>query len=526
MLNSYLLMSLLGYKISFTNAIRIFGDYDLNVFNNLITKRFIKYSDTNHFIFYHENIYKYFKTLFHNESNINRYSTKIHNNYNYLLKLLDPFKQGEIAYYANDYELAKKHLLPIYQEVNKVKNYSSNQLDSSYISYMDTLFNLMKDLNENTQELQKIRICHIYLLIHNRPLITAIKKCSETLNDHCLSKNKIFLFEIKQLKAHTLLNMGRLQQSKKIMYELIAESLLRKNIQKLQPIKFDLYDRLAGLYLRYNHASLSEKFNLLSYKLTKQINDPDQLALCKITESKLYMYKNTSKSWDLLNEAKNISKSTKAQRIECHAKVGLIICKLLMNSRSTEELSKLLLECDKELKFALKKNYSHTITRCYLIKATIYSYQRLFEKSDYFINRGIISSIRFGTGIFVWQLYNLKAINGLNKGLDYDIINKYFLAAIDYLKRQDLLFFGDFDFTSPNQILITNYIMFLIEFKSDQQIFDFINQIRYYDFDISKFNDNAMKLLDSVKNKKIVSINKNLVYNLKESDKKFYYCVS
>ncbi len=519
-------MSLLGYKINCTTALSLLGDENLDIFELLIERRFIKYSDSDHLIFYHENIYKYFISLFNDESNIYTYSHNIYKNKRFIFNLLPKFEQGKIGYYAFDRTFALKCFTPIIEQIEDVKNYSSNQLDAGFIPYMDVLFNILKGKGISHEELRKVRMSHIYLLLHNRPLIMSIQMCEETINDSMLSDNRKFYMQITQLKAHTLLNMGRIQQSKKIMHELVAEFLLHKELSHLTSTKFDLYDRLSGLYSRYNHAALCRKYNLLAYKISRRENDIDQLALCKITESKLFIYTDTKKALKLLTEALEITNTTGAVRIGCHIRVGLIICSLLINSNNNNVLNQLLSECTQELEVALNGNYSHTITRSYLVLATIYSLLENYAKSEYYVDLGIKSSIRYGTGIFVWQFYNLKAINGLNNKFDSDIINKYFITAIDYLKRQDLLFLGDFDFTSPNQVVITNYIKFLLQFKSDQQVYSFIKQLRFYDFDLTTLGQIGNKLLDSVKRNQIISIDKNLKYNLIDKSFQFYYSIN
>jgi hypothetical protein len=518
-------MSLLGHKINDSIIISLLGDEDLDIFELLIERRFIKYIDSEHLAFYHENIYKYFVNLFHKKSNVYRLSQKIYRDKRFIFELLSKFEQGKIGYYAFDNDFALKCFSPIIELIRNIKNYSSNQLDAIFIPYMDILFNILQNKGKSKEELRKVRMSHIYLLLHNRPLITSINKCDDTINDPFFSDNRKFCIEIMQLKAHTLLNMGRVQQSKKIMHELVAEFLLREELNQMTSTKFDLYDRLSGLYSRYNHAALCRKYNMLAYQISKENNDADQLALCKITESRLYLYNDTLKALKLLTEALEITNITGALRIGCHIRVGLITCKLLIDNKKNSNLHDLISECLQELKVALNGNYSHTITRCYLILATIHSVLTDYTKSEYYIDLGIKSSIRYGTGVFVWQFYNLKAINGLFNKLDSDEINKFFLTAIDYLKRQDLLFLGDFDFTSPNQAVITNYIKFLLQFKSDQQVYSFIKQLRFYDFDITTLGKTGKKLLDSVKGNQIISIDKNLSYSLSDKNNQYYFSV-
>lgn len=97
------------------------------------------------------------------------------------------------------------------------------------------------------------------------------------------------MFDIRELKAHSYLNAGRLKNSERYLNECLTMSLIHSfDIDK--KILFDMYDRLSGLYIKYNHLSLAENYNILGDSLAKEINAKDICALSAITKAKIYLY--------------------------------------------------------------------------------------------------------------------------------------------------------------------------------------------------------------------------------------------
>lgn len=86
--------------------------------------------------------------------------------------------------------------------------------------------------------------------------------------------NTNLLFRIFHGRKNLPLVPGTIKFSERYLNECLTMSLMHSfDIDK--KILFDVYDRLSGLYIKYNHLSLAENYNILGDSLAKEINAKD-----------------------------------------------------------------------------------------------------------------------------------------------------------------------------------------------------------------------------------------------------------
>lgn len=479
LLNFMYIASFIGITIPKEVAILYFKE-NTHMIHILIGRKFLDFSENGDLCFFHESLYLYFRnTLLHNSSISSRIWKKILEFKNYL----NVFDMGVAYFHLKEYRKAIDSFSDILKECRSMDNYSAANVKQEYYDYLDIIYELAKINNDF--ELQKKSIIYkIYTALHYYAPMIAVNEsihAEELVNQNFeLMHDNMFLYSITELKAHGYLNAGQLKNSEQYFMECLTMSLLHPE-KFADASKFDMYDRLAGLYIKYNHFLLAENYNKLSIDLAQKLGDDSLKVLSLITNAKLNLYLDSDKAGKLLEEAKKLE-SNKETRTYLHIEISRIIQQLSIYKNDHEWISDTKKLADKYRQLSIKNSYSSSIIRSYLVLAALEIIENKdtcnFKKAKQFISYGIDSSIRYGIATYIWEFYNLKLIIASRLHEDAEYIMKIVETMKRMLKRQNLFYLGTLDFCYANILVLTNIGKYLTR---ENEFYQFMSGISFND---------------------------------------------
>lgn len=476
MLNFLYLVSFIG--ITFPKEISLLYFKDNNqLIDTLIKRKFLTFSENGELCFFHETLFLYFRheLMFNARAHKNIWKEILN-----FVEYLNQFDCGVAYFYNNDYKLSSEKLAPILSACDSMKNYSAVNINREYYDYLDIIYKLTE--REKNVELQKkILLYKVYTALHYYAPMVSVNECAratELMNSNKkLSKDDLFLYSIKELMAHGYMNAGQLKNSERYLTECLTMSMLYpKKFEAAS--KFDMYDRLSGLYIKYNHFLLSENYNKLSEELAIEIGDTDLLALALITKAKLNLYINPKIAEKSLLKAKDLLAEKNSKRTFFHNELSIIVQQLPLHKDDMSWISNTKTLADYYRRLSIENNFSSSVIRSYLILAVLEfqsnSSTNCFEKAEMLISQGIDASIKYGIGTYIWEFYNLKLIiaSRLHKNEEY--IMKIVETIKRMLKQQNLFYLGTLDFCYANILVLTNIGKY---FTKETEFYRFMNSI-------------------------------------------------
>ena len=476
MLDFLFLVSFIG--ITFPKEIPLLYFHENSQFIDILIKRkFLTFTENGELCFFHETLFLYFRHKLMSGGRTYKHIWKEILNFEEYLNQSDC---GVAYFYNNNYKISSEKLEPIWNACNSMNNYSSVNINREYYEYLDIVFKLAKRLNK--VELQKkIILYKIYTALHYYAPMIAVYECVQAAklinSNKKLSEDDLFLYSITELKAHGYMNAGQLRNSERYLTECLTMSLLHPNNFEAAS-QFDMYDRLAGLYIKYNHFSLAENYNKLSEMIAVEIGDTDLMALALITKAKLNHYINPKEAEILLLKAKNLLTEKKDERTFFHNELSLIIQQLPSHKDDIDWLFQMKTLADKYRWLSIENSFSSSVIRSYLILAVLEfqsnSSANSFEKAEMLISQGINASIKYGIGTYIWEFYNLKLIiaSRLHKSEEY--IMKIVETITRMLKQQNLFYLGNLDFCYANILVLTNIGKY---YTKETEFYRFMNSI-------------------------------------------------
>lgn len=491
----------------------------------LIGRRFIKIVSDKKIQWHHENILQFFMKLLY-EGKKEFYCAEYILNHPALFYSLSNLDKGKIACMSRNYRTSKFYFKEIIAEVKRIDNFSSENINAYYFSYLDYVFKTLNELKSTKDILLKILLAKAYMGVHNLPLLKGAIICRnarEELQKIRLRKDdlEVYTNNLKQLEAHAHMNIGWMNHAKKAMLEIECRIQLSDILKNKNDLKFDLYNRLQDLYRFYNHLKLAEDYGKLAEITAIKADNNKMIAVHLIGTAVLYSYIKPLESLKLSKEAVKFSKSYGTERHVCLARLGLYAAELPYIKNDIEKLEEMSKEVVDLLKIAIEKNYSSALPRIYLLLSVLNFYieiqkSKIFQKSNRYTDMGIEASVKYGAGHYVWQLYNMKAIIYSHEGKSTNDIFKQFKTAVDYLYSEDLLFLGNLDFCCANLIVISNYIIFLDRYDTEEKLYKFISKLRFYKENEMKTIDDYIKIVKNIRKNKVIfqkKISKSLLYD-------------
>lgn len=536
------MICLFGISIPRNIIVEYWGNENANLVELLFRKHYLSFDNNENIRFDHETIFIFYNNELGNKKNLIQICQLIVKKHSEILKYLPEFQRAKVFFYAKKFKESEELFKPILKHIGNTNNISSTNLLPEYFEYTDEVYELATK-NNNPALQEKIIQASVYIPMHNMDYGTtissienALEKIKRNHQDNLILKNSIL-----QLKAHTELTAAKLKQAEQIFLELIAAERLSPDYFS-QESRFDLFDRTASLFTRYNHRDLAEKYNKLSEIVANELDDPKLISLSIMMKAKINFYSNTELSLHYMDQAHIIMEKDNAYRINCHNNVSSIGASILLSSNKI--YLKYIHDIKKLLEEAIDNNYSFTIIRCNLLLAVLFYLKKgkkNIEISKKYIDDGINASIRYGCEKLMNYFYNLKAVISIKEGYPPEETLKYFDTMLEFLIKQNLLFLGNLDFCYGNIISLTNYAKFVYKYGDEQRLYQFLNKLSYYqsnkvcDFNCSerrncyyscnKNIDIFKKNIEKIEDKKLILIDSKYEYPLYDSDTGYYIVI-
>ena len=419
------------YGINFPQEIiEEFWGYEYgDILEPLFKRHFLSFEKSGNIKFDHETLFLYFSKQLSLKKNIKKICKLIVNKYENLLYYLNDFQKGKVFFYAGQLKKAEKLFEPIIEEVEGIENISSVNLLPEYFHYLKEIYELFRS-KEDSPILEKLIHASVYIPMHNYDYGTTMQAIKDALFliKHNHANNEKLKYTIMQLQAHTELTAANLAKAEQLFLELLVEERLKTDSFTPQS-RFDLFDRTASLYTRYNYYNLAQKYNDLASKVAYESEDSNLITLSIMMKAKIKFYSNTEKAVQYMLEAKKIMEGEKAYRINCHNNVSLLVADILLKYERDLDLSPYIKDARLLLEEAIDKNYSFTIIRCDLLLAALYYLcgdNTSIQIAEKYISNGINNSIHYGCEKLMNYFYNLKAIIALKKGMPAEEVMSYF----------------------------------------------------------------------------------------------------
>lgn len=458
---------------------------------------------------------------------------------------LNHLRKGQLKLWADDRSEAKSLYSTDLRDICEMPNYSSIDINTDYYYFFEELYAIC----DNSEQIKKVTACCVYIALHYHTPYEAIEMClrgrKKALSDSILKNDSDFKLYLNEQMAHSYLNAGMLKKGETLLSELLSEVfMVNLYCDTDKRTIFDLYDKLANLYIKYNCYEIAKNYCFLSMNYAKKLGDHNLEALSYITTAKLYLYSDLEKVKTNIERASELLE-TGTLRIRCHNNVTILIVQLMENTTDIHKLMNIKDEAKGLLSLCIKNCFANSIIRLYMVLATL-SYLLVRSCGDYreteeYLQKGIEASIQYGIGTYIWQFYNLLAIVSIHKKEKTDIQAIYFNTTFAILKRQNLTFLGNCDLTYGNMLALTNILRFILRIYPESRFFNTMSQLSSADrlgtcdFDCTKqacqyecktdvniYNEVA-KNLRSTKHGYYVLFCKNINYSL--CDDNGYYIV-
>lgn len=444
-----------------------------NLLDYLFQHSFLVYSKDENVRFVHESMYLYFRHLLFSSFDWKRKIAKrIIEEKGLPWYSLKTFEQARLLLWIGKVKEADQSFSVSYSQINAFSNFSSAIINPEIDEYLYDIYECQKWKTPfPVNFIEKLFQYKAYISLHYSSPAVAIEVCNyaeqeiKTAGAFCPSE--AFKYILKELKAHSYLNMGLYQKGYNLLQELLVMNLSQpRNITP--ETRFDLYDRLASVYLKYNQASLAFEFNKLSYNIASENEDYHLLALYSITKAKILYLNKFNDSQAALKQASEYLSYKPDPRILCHNNVTRIIYnfKLSYNYSTFQKYNEFINKSKVLLDESLQNNYANSILRIQLFLATLFYLEKKYDSCRQYIGQGIDSCVKFGYGTYLWHFYNLRAILDSATGKNRNIVQRSFETVYRILRQQNLLFLGNCDLTYENLIALTNIASF---YKNDEK---------------------------------------------------------
>ena len=465
-----------------------FSDYFVNAFfegreellKMLLVRRYITPS-IGGYCFTHESLYLYIQNQLYNNREAQKEVGNWLHNIPYIFNQMDSLKKGRLYLWIDNKECARLCFSAAISDIKRIKNYSSVNINPNYYSYLEDIYGI-----STAYELKKKTVaCKIYIALHYHTPYEAVATCNwaqqKLKSNKQFQKDSKFGFYLKEQMAHSYINAGQLKKSEIILSDLLSGTILNINNCDKKAV-FDMYDKLSNLYIKYNSFGIARNYCQLSLALATELDDSNLQALSYITTAKLYFYTDKNMSKEYLNKAKNFLSKEQAYRIKCHNDVSLLIMALLEGTEMNETaLKKLIAEAEQLLDICIQNNFANSVIRLYMLMAVLHYLLRI-KDGEYivttkYIEKGIDASIKFGINTYIWQFYTLKAIIFVRQKQEVQKQKSLFDTVFNMLKKQNLTYLGNCDFTYGNMLALTNVMFFYRHNLSENAFYQKASQI-------------------------------------------------
>ncbi|HET7436897.1 MAG TPA: AAA family ATPase [Thermoanaerobaculia bacterium] len=423
-----------------------------------------------------------------------------------LFALLTDLERAEVLFLARALPDALTQFHRLVRDVERITNFSSEDLDVEYFRYIDAAFECAVQCNAATDLLRKMLLAKAYMGIHNYPLKIGVRACDTALEQLKRVKlrpeaRNIVSLELRQLQAHGLLNMGKTMRSSGIMLEL--DQLLRSTGAgaAAPELVFDLYDRLQEVFKKWNHAALARCYGALAREVVDRSGNPHLRACHAITESGMALYRDPEEARRTARWSFCECRKHGAYRLKVYTRLSMYVAEAVADP-TPRTWEKILWKAKRLWQTAALKNLSDSLMRVQLLVATLTYLTRpddlrAIASAEEYARAGIDSCANFGKGLYSWLLYNLLAVLADARRGEKEEVWERFNSARRELDAQGLLFVGRKDCTYPTVFVISNIAFFRAYFDREDAL-RILGQVTDYESDRTKeARETALRLVRS-----------------------------
>jgi len=480
----------------------------------LCERRFVKSNSSGHqFTFAHENLLTHLQARARLPENAESSAALILDRPG-LAKRLSLFNQGEVFFLHKDYAKAFQCFAEIWERIQQITNFSSEEINKTYFRYLTILFKTAKALKEEKSALSKVALANGYMGVHNYPLMIGEKACaaSRDMLDELYKKSNEGLHDkisVRQLHAHALQNMGRIGLALREMLEI--EAAVRDANETWLDVEFDLYDRLQAYYRRANHLELARFYGRQAKISLGKAEDKKLLAAHLITQSVVCLFSGEEEARTAAAAAHAAAKDVHICRFVVYTRLTELVVDTLYSWHKPNRLAEIFEEARSMLREAALQNFSDSIMRLDLLLGTLAL--RCFEDRNerleqvrFYIKSGHANSLRFGNGLFDWAFDNLAAVADLDDpDREHNFVRERFRTCMERLRLRGLTFVGSQSGIFPNTFAISNAIRFLGNYRESLGL-ELIQMITAYDNDFLENNRIRLELVrNAIKGRPIFS---------------------
>lgn len=464
----------------------------------LMLHHFIKIDCTKqNIIFEHENIYQYCSKLLLSDCTSNNIYKKIYKT-DTIFESLNKFEKGKVYYKNKLYDKALDSYQEIIKQVKLFDNVAAINMPFYYLEYIDDIYFIFLKTKEE-EMCEKCILSILYISLHNISNGYAsdnIKSVEKKIKENHKHNYKLQI-SYKQMKMHYYMQCGNNLKAFQLGSELLALERYSNSDLFSSDVKFNLFDRMSSLYNQLNHKELAVLYNKLAFDVAKNENSNTFYALSFMTSSKICFFENSDESLEHMQNAQKYISCIKNSRLSCHNQLSIISAKCLIQPDMDKK--DLLQAVKEQLDIATEIQYPIAQIRSYYLMAVLL-YCQSHEIVDWdliisYLDKAIELCIYNASIKLLPNIYNMKAIVANDLKENTDLIFKYYNTMFLYLKQQNQLFLGNFDFTYSNVINLTNYALFLLKNNSENEYYNFMSQISGYGIDVFcnfKCSDNKL----------------------------------
>jgi hypothetical protein len=459
------------------------------IYQTLLGRHLLQYRMNGELTFSHENLLHFLRDYVRRPEHRHDSSAIILNRPS-LFSRLSQHERGEVFFLAGRLDECIAQFVDIKEAIQGINNFSSENLDTSYFPYLGYLFEAECSQKSPPELLRKIVLAETYMAVHNFSVDRGVEICrraEEKVKRIRLQPrdSRILSASLRQLEAHGLLNVGRTHAAWRIMLELEAETRLRPDLGAQPELLFDLYDRLHELYKKWNHYALAKTYGKLAEHVATEYNNNKLRACGAITCVGMDLYTNPEKAYKSAEKAYCLSRKYGAYRLGVYTGLSLRLIQALLLRDNTSAVSSLKQRIRKIVEKAATKNLPDSLMRSQLLLATLTYYsepedRRTRALAKQYVDAGLNASFKYGNGLFLWLLFNLRAIIAMAEGGRGDDVAAAFNSAMGSLRRQSLLFLGNLDVCYPNIFVISNYIRHRFSEFGETEAYSVIRYIESY----------------------------------------------
>jgi hypothetical protein len=489
--------SYLGISFSTAVVAAEFGDTadEERVVERLVSRKFLTRGSDGTLAFSHENIRLYLRQLLAKPDVKSEAANRLLR-WHAFSPLLDDLKRGEVYQWAGNDAAALRLFDPIRAQIRLIQNISANQVDFGYFEYLTAVFEAALQGRVPVVELRTILLTRVFMAIHNYSPQRGVMECDAVLQagqrvPFADDERRGFERTVRQLKAHALINTGRLLPAYAIMKELETDLEFGTDAGRFSDLAtaFDLNNRLHDIYVKWNHLRVAANYVERATAVAMQMESVSRnglLALQNEAEARLHMQQNPQMTYRKMRKTIAHSRQHAPFRNNLHNELTLLVSEAYVHRNDQCELQRLVPRVEQLLLNATRYGCTGSIPRSYLILSTL----ALVAETDSTVNvgsalrlaeNGINSSLRLGYQTYLWLLYNVRAICALRLGATANDTLRFFNTAVDCLTNQDLLFLGNLDLCYPNVLVLSNYCRFLLPMRHENAVYRFLRTVRAYD---------------------------------------------